>query len=271
MSEGELAAVFKGLAEDAGDAGEQIAESIANFTDDTADIEDANVARTLAADADTARAAAAIGNQADLEAGLLGPDAGIDEALTPTSTGGWTGAGHVESSSLEEEAAYAAIRANTDDVPKVAENTGIDEDIIGQVKSHLFMTEHDVPVGPDEVAHGYFTADGQIASLWNKAQEGSLSPGELDMFRSLMSHEYVESRLMELGMPYRSADPDAWENGDQLFNPSHFGAHDVAPVPSNGSLRQWPALGLIPPKTPIAADLSNIDVLVSAARKGLKL
>jgi hypothetical protein len=185
--------------------------------------------------------------------------------------GAWTGAGHVESSSPEEEAAYAAIRADTGDVPKIAENTGIDEGVIGQVKNHLFMIEHDVPVGPDDVAHGYFTADAQIASLWNKAQEGSLSPGQLDMFRSLMSHEYVQSQLMGLGLPYRSADPEAWENGDQVFNPSHFGAHDVAPVASNGSLRQWPALGLTPPETPVAADLSNIDVLVSAASEGLRL
>jgi hypothetical protein len=65
MSEGELAAVFKGLAEDAAQAGEDIAESIAKFTDDTANIEDANIARTLAVDADAARAANAIGKQAD--------------------------------------------------------------------------------------------------------------------------------------------------------------------------------------------------------------
>jgi hypothetical protein len=70
MSEGELAAVFKGLAEDAGEAGGEIAESIAKFTDETADIEDANVARTLAADADTARAANAIGKQAEQDTGI---------------------------------------------------------------------------------------------------------------------------------------------------------------------------------------------------------
>jgi hypothetical protein len=94
--------------------------------------------------------------------------------------------------------------------------------IIGQAKNHLFMTEHDVQVGPDDVAHGYFTAVGQIAGLWNKAQEGSLNSGDLDMFRSLMSHEYVESRLMELGMPFRSADAEAWENGDQVFKSLPF-------------------------------------------------
>jgi hypothetical protein len=68
MSEGELAAVFKGLAEDAGEAGGEISESIAKFTDETADIEDANIARTLAVDADAARPANAIGQQAEAEA-----------------------------------------------------------------------------------------------------------------------------------------------------------------------------------------------------------
>jgi hypothetical protein len=85
-------------------------------------------------------------------------------------------------------------------VPKIAENSGINEYIIGQAKNHLFMIEHDVQVGPDDVAHGYFTAVGQIAGLWNKAQECSLNSGDLDMFRSLMSHwREVAQKLSRLG------------------------------------------------------------------------
>jgi hypothetical protein len=72
MSEGELAAAFEGLANDAGQAGGDIAESIARFTDDTANIEDANVDRTLAADAKTARAADAIGNQPEEDVSAQG-------------------------------------------------------------------------------------------------------------------------------------------------------------------------------------------------------
>jgi hypothetical protein len=79
MSEGELAAVFKGLAEDAGEAGGEIAESIAKFTDETANIEDANVARTLAADADTARAAASVGKDVGPQVGGLEDSAGGDD------------------------------------------------------------------------------------------------------------------------------------------------------------------------------------------------
>ncbi|HEY3608725.1 MAG TPA: hypothetical protein VGL06_14560 [Pseudonocardiaceae bacterium] len=156
-------------------------------------------------------------------------------------------------------------------MPKIAQNTGISQDVIGQVKNHLFLTEHDVPLGPNQISHGYFTADEDIAGLWQKAEQGPLSPAEQDQFRSLMSHEYVESRLMASGMPYRSADPQAWEDGTLMFNPSHFGAHEVAPLSSTGSLRLWPKLGLTPPAAPIAPDLSNIDDVVNAARKGLRL
>lgn len=72
MSDGELAAVFRALAEDAGEAGGEVAESIAKFTDDTAAIEDANVDRTLAADAENARAANAIVKDTDPESGSAG-------------------------------------------------------------------------------------------------------------------------------------------------------------------------------------------------------
>jgi hypothetical protein len=56
MAGGELSAVFKGLAQDAAKAGENIGSSIARFTEKTADIEEENVSRTLAADAENARA-----------------------------------------------------------------------------------------------------------------------------------------------------------------------------------------------------------------------
>jgi hypothetical protein len=270
MADGELAAVFKGLAKDADQAAGNIAHSVGRLAEKTADNEEGNLARTLSTDAEHAQAFTGI-----KESGPTGATApsSISGRLggEPAGTGGWTGAGHVAESSPAAEAAYAAIRTNTGDVPKIAENTGISQDVIGQVKNHLFMTEHAVPVGPNQIAHGYFTADEGVAELWKKAEQGPLTPSDQAKFRSLMSHEYVESRLMASGMPYRSADPRTWDGGTLMFNPSHFGAHEVAPLASNGSLRLWPKLGLTPPDAPIAPDLSNIDDVVNAARKGLKL
>lgn len=56
MAGGELSAVFKGLAGDAEQAGGDIARSVARMTEQTADIEEANVARTLDAEAGNAKA-----------------------------------------------------------------------------------------------------------------------------------------------------------------------------------------------------------------------
>jgi hypothetical protein len=272
MADGELAAVFKGLAEDADQAAGNIADSVGRLAEKTADNEEGNLARTLSTDAEHAQAFTDIKENPPTGATAPSSISGrLGGEPAPAGTGGWTGAGHVAESSPEAEGAYAAIRANTGDVPKIAQNTGISQDVIGQVKNHLFLTEHDVPVGPNQIAHGYFTANKQIADLWQKAEQGPLSPEDLDDFRSLMSHEYVESHLMASGMPYRSADPQTWDGDTVLFNPSHFGAHEVAPLAHNGSLRLWPKLGLTPPDTPIAPDLSNIDDVVNAARKGLKL
>jgi hypothetical protein len=246
---GELAAMFRSLADDTGEAAGSMAAAISRFAVSTADTEDANVARTLAADADTARAIEAIRG----------------------STGGWTGARYIEASSPKEEDAYAAIRASTTDVPEIAANTGIAEEIIAQIKTHLFLTEHDVPIGANQIVHGYFTADGDTADLWTKAEAGTLDPYEEKRFRLLMAHEYVESHLMAAGMPYRSADPEAWVNDDRPPTPGHFGAHEVAPRSADGSFSPWRKLDLRPPEVPIAPDLSNIDDVVNAVREGLGL
>lgn len=61
---GEIAAAFRALAEDAAQAGESIGKSMGRWMEDTADIEEENVNRTLAADAENARALSAIRSNA---------------------------------------------------------------------------------------------------------------------------------------------------------------------------------------------------------------
>jgi hypothetical protein len=256
MGDGGLAAVFKGLAADAARAGRDIAHSVGGIAERTADIEESNLRNLLESDSRVADSFTNIGRKPGGEA----------------APGGWSGARYVETPAQEAADAYAAIRANSADVVSIAANTGIDEGVISQVKNHLFMSEHDIPIGPNRVERGNFTADTHLADLWSKADRGVLTEAEASEFRSLLSHEYVESRLMESGMPYRSADPESWdEDGDISFNPQHFGAHEVAPHSVTGSTRHWRALGLTPPAEPVAPDLSNIDSIVDAARRGLGL
>jgi hypothetical protein len=256
MGDGGIAAVFKGLAADAAKTARDIAHSVGGLAEKTAEIEESNLRDLLASDS---RAANSFNN--------LGHEAG-----SASAPAGWTGARYIESSSQKAQDLYAAIRANTGDISSIARNTGINEAVIAQVKNHLFMSEHDIPIGPNRIAHGNFTPDEHLAELWTGAERGTLSEGGSAEFRSLLSHEYVKSRLMESGMPYRSANPASWdEEGDIKFNPQHFGAHEAAPTSSAGSVRHWRALGLEPPDEPIASDLSNIDHVVDAARKGLGL
>jgi hypothetical protein len=48
--------------------------------------------------------------------------------------------------------AYDRIRLDAGDVDAMADNLGISSSVIDRVKQHLFMREHDIPVGPGQVA-----------------------------------------------------------------------------------------------------------------------
>ncbi len=61
MAEGEVGAVFEGLAKDAGEAGESISESMAKVSEKAADIEEASLESLEAADAKAAQAFDAAG------------------------------------------------------------------------------------------------------------------------------------------------------------------------------------------------------------------
>lgn len=86
---GELAAAFRALAGDAAQAGEDVGNSMGRFFEDTADIEDENVNRTLAADAENARALNAIrSDPGNLESGGGGEGNRIAGLLDGSGTGG---------------------------------------------------------------------------------------------------------------------------------------------------------------------------------------
>ncbi|MFF9667179.1 hypothetical protein ACF1FY_34530, partial [Streptomyces althioticus] len=169
---------------------------------------------------------------------------------------------------------YENIRAMTDDVPRIAENTGIHPDIVAKAKEHLFLTRHKVQFGPgDKVVEGeYFNAHNELATYWLRARNWNASDFTLGVVRGIIAHEYVESILMEAGLPYRSDDPSAWVNGYDP-RPGNVGAHDLAPISGDsfplsieepGTLKHWKALGIKPPEVPIADDLSNIDLLAQS-------
>jgi hypothetical protein len=170
--------------------------------------------------------------------------------------------------------AYDRIRNDVGDTVRISENTGIPQDKLVEIKDHIFFEEHDIAVGPDRVCSGNFTPNNEIADLWSKAEAGPLDPVDQPYFHRIMAHEYVESRLMNRGIPYRSADPAAWgPDRGNVATREHYGAHDLAPhiSPARGPFDHWETLlrRSKPETTQISADLSNADSVVEQILRGI--
>jgi hypothetical protein len=168
---------------------------------------------------------------------------------------------YVEEPEPDLAEAYRQVR-ETVDPTTVAKDVGVRVDVVERARQHLFLTQHDVTVGPNDVRHGYFTPVRTFGELWLKARDGTLDAGEAASFRRHLSHEYIESKLMERGLQYRSPHPSAWSDGVNWSTADHYGAHDLAPHgdPKGHPFKHWPpVLGRQLPDVAIAPDLSNLD------------
>ncbi|OLT28711.1 hypothetical protein BJF83_14560 [Nocardiopsis sp. CNR-923] len=181
------------------------------------------------------------------------------------------GIAHIEPPVTANDARiYNQIRADVGDTNRIAEQTGVRVEVLDRIKNHIFMSEHDVAVGPGEVRRGRFTPMTHIASWWIKAQTGRISDTELPAFHQWLEHESVESLLMEWGMPYLSSDPAAfsWDDLYEDYSPTptadHYGAHNLAPSearpnPWDHYREEWEA-----PRDRPNADLSNSEEIARA-------
>lgn len=182
----------------------------------------------------------------------------------------------VDDSSPAEMDQYRRIR-EADDVDALAENSGLPREVIHEAKQHLFMREHDVALGPGDIRRGYFRPDAIYGDLWERIASGSdVTAENRAQFWSLVAHEYVESKLMEAGLPYLSAEPGAWGEGNRAeFLAAYPSAHNTAPLSTQSQvkdlLRHWTKLGLPRDNLRVAPDLSNLDDVVRVAKEGLGL
>jgi YD repeat-containing protein len=142
---------------------------------------------------------------------------------------GFTGAGETVIN-VKAERSYAEIRlAHMDDVPIVAESTGLSVAETTALKKHLFFGKHSIPLeGGLRFKLSRFAADDEIAFAWQAAQNGVLPPKGQSWFRQLADHELGERALMAKGVPYR--DPAAWDSNKKWFGSTPPGAHDLAPL-----------------------------------------
>jgi hypothetical protein len=113
----------------------------------------------------------------------------------------------------------------------------------------------------DGLILGRFGKDDFDIEIWIEAQNGFQNTN-LTEFKKLIAHEYIESKLMEQGMHYRSLN-SAFE-----LNSFNLGAHDVSPLLSNGSFYNPGHSSIF---SPVASDLSNLDVIVNEIKTLYKL
>lgn len=90
------------------------------------------------------------------------------------------------------EDAYAAIRARSDDVAKIAHHTGMSEAKINRIKYHLFYD--DTHVLSREKRIGCFSPDVEIAAAWDRLAKGDFVNNDI----KLLEHEYFESRFEKI-------------------------------------------------------------------------
>jgi YD repeat-containing protein len=122
------------------------------------------------------------------------------ENFAQTGSGSFTG---------PADDAYAAIRNSTTDVQSIADNTGISEANIQNVKNHLFVNEHlldrYVAQGVPAVM-GRFDSDISIAQAWFRLESGAFTQEDI----LLLKHETAESWYV------------------QKYGPSYNAAHEAA-------------------------------------------
>ena len=171
---------------------------------------------------------------------------------------------------------YRRIR-ETEDVDAVAENSGFLREVVEIAKDNLFIRQHDVAVEPGVVRRGYFTPLDGVGSLWDRAASGAeLTDKQQAQLWSLIAHEYVEAKLMEAGVPYKSSHADAWEEYEMSrVSPDHPSAHNTAPRSLQARmvdlLAHWDKLDIPRGDLRVAEDLPNLDEVVRLAKEGLGL
>ncbi|MGA4802712.1 hypothetical protein [Streptomyces lavendulocolor] len=177
---------------------------------------------------------------------------------------------------------YDEVRADptTLDIRSVSENTGISTHVLDHVRTHFFLTQHSVPLAPGVTPYGYFTPRSDIADLWQAASQGVLSTSEAVKFQRYIAHEYVESHLLEAGLPYLRDEPHLWqryenEDGSDYYHEwpaawADAGAHELSLNERRGGFDHWRRLGLNPPDVELSSDLSNIDQVMAALLRELR-
>ncbi|MFJ9420170.1 hypothetical protein ACIRPT_39345, partial [Streptomyces sp. NPDC101227] len=171
---------------------------------------------------------------------------------------------------------YDEIRTNPGalDIRNISENTGISTPVLDRVRTHFFLTQHVVAQAPRDARLAYFTPRSDIAEIWQAASKRTLTPEETIKFERYIAHEYVESHLIEAGVPYLRDEPHLWEffQNPRESGYSHVwperaadaGAHDLSLSERRGGFSHWAGFDLDVPTVELSPNLANIDEVIVA-------
>lgn len=222
------------------------------------------------------------------DGGELGHGDGSTQPLLPGSSEVRPdGARYIEEPAPEDIGAarfYDRVRADPGllDIRTISENTGVSTDVLDRVRTHFFLTEHVVADAPGSARKAYFTPRNDIADILEAAGRRDLDPAEVVKFERFIAHEYIESHLIESGIPYLRDHPHSW---DTFTNdggpPQHYhvwpqnaadaGAHDLSLNEGKGGFNHWRGLGMDVSHVKVAPQLTNIDEVVAALKQELRL
>ena len=125
------------------------------------------------------------------------------EEVDENISGAVSGALNPDSSEAQKHAAqyYKAVRKMKTDVGKIAENTGISNHDIQEIKNYLFIDKHDLIKGSERFDESY-----DIAQSWQRLIDGK-SIKEQDII--LLNHEMLEIKLVKNGATQNQAHIEA--------------------------------------------------------------
>jgi hypothetical protein len=146
-----------------------------------------------------------------------------------------------------------AIIASTDDHIIIANKLGIPEHVVERMKQHFFIEEHLVEITENQYKIGRFNISIDHVEFWSQVKKGNLE--NADQLKTLIAHEYMESKLMQSGLTYIGIEANA----------SKYGAHELAILdnPAFFGFSHWSILlkRNLTPAT-ISSNFSNIDDIV---------
>ncbi|WP_405501356.1 hypothetical protein [Streptomyces anulatus] len=196
------------------------------------------------------------------------------------------GARYVEEPAIEDiDAArfYDRVRANPSslDISTISQSTGIRADILDRVRTHFFLTEHIVTDAPGSLRKAHFTPRSDIAEIWEAASRRNLSPEEVIKFERYVAHEYIESHLIDAGIPYLHDRPHLWETftnpGKEIeYNhvwpnsASDAGAHELSLNERIGGFKHWRSFGIDVSHVEVGPQLKNIEEVVAVLKQELR-